>query len=51
MLVCQLEILNTYLETVWQCDTSLWTSYVSDYHALLLVDMHCYCMRIDSVKY
>ena len=46
--VYQLEIISSCVETVWQCDTSSWISCISGYHALLLVDMNCKCMRIGS---
>ena len=46
--VYQLEIISSCVETVWQCDTSSWTSCISGYHALLLVDMNCKCMRVGS---
>ena len=45
IILYQLEITNTCKVRLWQCDAISWTRCINSYHALLLVDMDCTCMR------
>ena len=48
MLIYWLEIVSVCMETVWQCESSSKTSFISAFQALLLVTVDFICTRIGS---